>query len=397
MRVMFVDDDQNVLDAIRRTLHGVRDTWAMEFVSSGPEALAALARAPADVVVADMRMHGMDGPTLLAEVKRLYPEAVRFILSGHAEPNTIMGAAGIAHQYLAKPCNSAVLKAAIARTQTLRTLLHDERMARWVGTVDTLPSLPRAYQEIVACLQQPDASLADVGRIVCRDVAMTAMILKLVNSAFFGAPQSIRTVDRAVSFLGLDTIASLVLAHGVFADAGIDATPELDLGRLWHHSVQAATAARVVARLEVWDTARVEEAFLAAFLHDIGRVVLARRPRRVASRNHPTQPDRLGCAFDADHAEAGAYLLGIWGFSDTIVEAVAFHHIPSQATDSGFGLAALVHVADVMAHQCESGGSTPDAPALDPLLGESAYVTARWGEWQAAWSRELAEPAKESA
>jgi len=128
-RILFVDDESSVLDAIRRTTHSMHAEWSMEFVTSGPLALAALAREPADVVVTDMRMPGMEGPELLGEVKRLYPQAVRLILSGYADPTSIMRVAGIAHQYMAKPCEPAVLKSAMA----LPLGLHSSscRMARW--------------------------------------------------------------------------------------------------------------------------------------------------------------------------------------------------------------------------------------------------------------------------
>src|ERR1700679_1359902 len=138
----------------------------------------------------DMRMPGMDGWQLLAEVKKLYPQTVRLVLSGHADPSSVMRSVGTAQLYLAKPCESGALKAAIAQTQMLRTLLSSDRLALLVGGVGMLPSPPTAFQEILACLQNPAASLADAAQIIGRDVAMTANIMKLVNSAFFGSPHA---------------------------------------------------------------------------------------------------------------------------------------------------------------------------------------------------------------
>ena len=86
MRILFVDDEVNVLQAMQRAMHGMRNEWSMEFVSSGAAALDRLAQSPADVIVTDMRMPGMDGWQLLTEVKKLYPQTVRLILSGHADP-----------------------------------------------------------------------------------------------------------------------------------------------------------------------------------------------------------------------------------------------------------------------------------------------------------------------
>ena len=192
IRILFVDDEKNILDGLRRAMHCMRSEWDMSFAASGAEALESLSRAPADVIVTDMRMPGMNGRDLLFEVKRLYPEAVRFILSGYANKTSIMEVVGSAHQYLSKPCEAITLKAAITRSFALRGLLQDERLVQKIGRIDTLPTLPGTYQRIVACLRGPDPELAEIAGIISSDVVMTAMILKLANSAFFGAGKTFK-------------------------------------------------------------------------------------------------------------------------------------------------------------------------------------------------------------
>ena len=102
----------------------------------------------------------------------------------------------------------------------LKNLLTSNRLALLVGHVGTLPSWPQAYQDISNCLRRPNVTVADAARIIGRDVGMTANIMKLVNSAFFGARQSITSVDRAVAYLGLDTLGALVLGHSLFRSGG---------------------------------------------------------------------------------------------------------------------------------------------------------------------------------
>jgi CheY-like chemotaxis protein len=181
IRIVFVDDEASALQAMQRALHGMRTEWSMVFASSGAAALDDLAKTPADVIVSDMRMPVMDGWQLLREVKIRHPQTMRLILSGHAEPSPIMRAVGVAQQYLAKPCESAALMAAISQTHRLRQLLSNDRLAQLVGRVEMLPGAPRVFQEILACLQLPTASVADAARIIGRDVAMTANVIKLVN------------------------------------------------------------------------------------------------------------------------------------------------------------------------------------------------------------------------
>jgi putative nucleotidyltransferase with HDIG domain len=383
IRILFVDDEVNVLQGMRRTLHAMRQEWSMEFSSSGAAALEELAKTPADVIVSDMRMPGMDGWQLLTEVKKLYPQMVRLILSGHSDAGSIMRSVGVAHQYLAKPCESAALKAAISRTHRLKGLLSSERLAKVAGNVEMLPSAPRAFQQILACLQQPNASVAEAARIIGSDVAMTANVIKLVNSAFFGSRQPITTAGRAVAYLGLDTLGTLVLGHSAFKSGVATGIVGFSLELLWQHSLDVAMAARTVALCEKLSPTQAEEAFLAGMLHDVGKVVFA--TRSVAVIGDPgSSVDERTAQMQAHHAEVGAYLLGLWGFPNSIVEAVAFHHSPSQGTGEGLTLPRLIHIADRLVHQRCEECSGPFDRGLELGLLEKLGNENRWPEWLAA-------------
>jgi putative nucleotidyltransferase with HDIG domain len=382
IHILFVDDEPSVLQAMQRSMHDMRNEWTMRFASSGEAALAELSNSPADVIVSDMRMPGMDGWKLLGEVKKSCPQMVRLILSGHADPCSIMRTVGIAHQYLAKPCESGALKAAILQTYSLRQLLSDDRLALLVGRVDMLPSAPKAFQEILTCLQAPTASLADAARIVGRNLAMTANVIKLVNSAFFGSRQPITTASRAVTYLGLDTLGALVLGHSAFKSGVTTGIAGYSLERLWQHSLDTAVAARTIALFEKQSAAMAENAFLAGMLHDVGKVVFA--TRAAASDVPAASIDEATVQMDAHHAEVGAYLLGLWGFPNAIVEAVAFHHSPSLASGEGLSLPRLIHIADRLVHQREAGGAGPVGSGLEPGLLEKLGLAARCPEWLVA-------------
>ncbi|MGA2840126.1 MAG: response regulator [Steroidobacteraceae bacterium] len=382
MRILFVDDEIEVMQAMRRSVREMRNEWNMEFALSGVAALEELARTPTDVIVSDMRMPGMDGWELLAEVKKLYPQTVRLVLSGSADAGSIMRAVGTAHQYLAKPCESAALKEAISKTYRLRQLLSSDRLAHLVGCVDMLPSAPKAFLDISACLRRPTATIADAAKIIGRDVAMTANVIKLVNSAFFGTRQPIGTADRAVAYLGLDTIGALVLGHGVFKSGVTTDMEGFSLEELWQHSLDVAAAARTVALYEKLPRAHAEQAFLAGMLHDVGKVVYAtRRARATDSPN--LSGEEAFAQMEAHHAEVGAYLLGLWGFPTSIVEAVAFHHSPTQTAADGLSLTRLVHIADRLVHQRQ--GQSPDSshPELEAELLEKLALVDHWPAWLA--------------
>ncbi len=387
LRILFVDDERSILDGLRRVMHSMRTEWSLAFASSGAEALAMMREATPDVIVTDLRMPGMSGRDLLVEVKRLYPQVVRLILSGYAETASVMQVAGVAHQYLSKPCESTVLKRALARTFALRKLLQDERQLCHIGQAESLPSLPSVYQRIVACLQGPDPSIVDIARIIGCDVVMTAMVLKLANSAFFGARQTFRSAERAVSFLGVDTIAGLVLGHSIFHEFSNAEKAGLNLEQLWDHSLRTATGARALARHEKWSAELAEEAFLAGIVHDLGKLVLATRAGPTPGGQASTT-DAAAPSWDEHHAGVGAYLLGLWGFSDNLVEAVAYHHTPSKSAAATFDLAGLLHVADRLAHHSRPGDDDLTAADLEAGYLESLGLSERLVEWQAVWAKD---------
>ena len=372
IRIMFVDDEARILDGVRRSLYSMRGEWQLLFASSGADALKALAAERVDVVVSDMRMPGMDGSELLAQVKRLYPEIIRFVLSGQAEAESIMRATRSAHRYLSKPCEVTTLKAAIARATGLRELLNSNHLATIVGSVDALPTPPKLYQELLNCLRDPEAAIADIVQILRHDVAMTAKIVKLANSGFFGCREPVETVDRAVSFVGMEAIATLVLGQELFNSNKSVALPGFDLEGLGQHSFQTAAWARAIALHEGFPGAAAERAFLAGVLHDLGRLVFATRTPPSALREREQWLRQTAQEMESHHAATGAYLLGLWGFPEPIIEALAWHHTPSKSGEAALGLCGLVHIGDQLAHGRD----------MEPGYLESIGLTARLLDWK---------------
>src|SRR5258706_15094253 len=165
---------------------------------------------------------------------------------------------------------------------------------------------------------------------------MTANVIKLVNSAFFGIRQPVSTADRAVAYLGLDTLGALVLGHGVFRGGVTTGVEGCSLGRLWQHSLDVAAAARMVAVSQKLPP-MVDEAHLGGMLHDVGKVVFA--TRLAAGSDGPAgSAENMFGQMEAHHSEVGGDLLGPWGFPNSIVEGVAFHESAVKAVAEGLAL-----------------------------------------------------------
>ena len=263
-RVLFVDDEPKVLDGLRRMLHPMRHEWDMAFAGSGQEALDILAREPFDTIVTDIRMPGMDGAELLKEVTKRYPRIIRIALSGQTDRETMFRVSSIVHQYLSKPCNAETLKSALVSAWTVRDQLATDGLKELISQIDTLPSLSSLYNEIMEKVQSNKSSTKEVGQIISRDIGMTAKILKLVNSAFFGFPRRISNPVRAVVLLGLDTIKNLILSIHVFSQFDQIKLEALSLDALWDHSMAVGAFAKRIAMVESTDQKSADEAFLSS-------------------------------------------------------------------------------------------------------------------------------------
>jgi DNA-binding NtrC family response regulator len=160
-RIMFVDDEENILSGLRLVLRSKRREWAMVFASSGNDALEKMAEEPCDVVVSDMRMPGMDGADLLMHVKETYPGTVRMILSGQAGEDALQRSIGSTHQYLCKPCNPEVMMLAVTQALVLRELHDVETYGTVMAQVQALPTFIKCYQEIIKKLEA-EAAPADL-------------------------------------------------------------------------------------------------------------------------------------------------------------------------------------------------------------------------------------------
>jgi len=368
-RVLFVDDEPNILRGLRRMLWRMGREWKVSFALDGGKALEILAREPFDVIVTDMRMPVLEGDQLLAEVKKKYPHMVRIILSGHSDMEKSLKSLNVAHQYLSKPCNADELTSTINHACELRRILNNERLREIVSAIENIPSLPALYHEIVEVLHSPNTSIKVVGEIISKDMGMTAKILQVINSAFFGLAQHISDPGQAAVFLGMDAIKGLVLATGVFSSFDRSSTGGLSIERIWSHSVTVGSFARKIAQEERCEQHVVDDSLVAGMLHDVGRLLIAANlPEqygetlsRAKAKSCPLwQAEReiLG----STHGEIGAYLLGLWGLPDSIIEALAFHHYPERGYRKTFSTLTAVHIADALEYETSEHKVTEDKP-----------------------------------
>ncbi|MGD8524532.1 MAG: response regulator, partial [Desulfobacterales bacterium] len=375
-QVLFVDDEQLVLKGLQRMLRSMRREWNMHFVTSGQAAMGIIERHPIDAVVTDMQMPGMNGVQLLAEIMKRHPDIVRIILSGQLDQEMILQTVRSAHQHLAKPCDADLLKSTLSQAFALRDILVDDNLQKLVSRIESLHSLPSLYLEIMEELHSANTSFQKVGKIIAKDVGMTAKILQMVNSAFFGLRRQIASPKEAVSYLGLETVKSLVLTAKIFLQFDPKKISGFSLDELWNHSILTGLFAKIILQMEKQTREAINDAYMAGLLHDLGKLVLAQNLRDGYQQalTDARQSDRClweieNEIFGTTHAEIAAYLIGLWGLKYPVVEAIAFHHDPRRCPQN-MGILTAVHTADTLAHDLVTTESNPSSNVDTTYLTE---------------------------
>ena len=223
-----------------------------------------------------------------------------------------------------------------------------------------LPSLPTIYGEVNEMIHNPKSSAADIGNIISKDTSLSARLLKLVNSAFYGFPSKIETLSRAITIVGSKQLIILVLGvnvMNVFKDIPSDL---INMKSFWKHSISCGIIARIIGNYK--KVQNTERLFIGGLLHDIGRLVLySHRPQhakvsllRALADDilvYPIEEETMGLT----HAGVGARLLKMWKLPLSLENIVGFHHDPDNSKDPLYP--SIVHLADVLANALEMGSS----------------------------------------
>ena len=394
--ILFVDDEPRILQGLRRMLHGMRSEWKMSYAVGGREALDMMRESTFDVIVTDMRMPDMDGAALLNEVVSIYPDTIRIVLSGQADKDLILQTVKPAHQYLSKPCEPDKLKSTIYRTCVLRDLLNGKKIKRLISRMHNLPSVPALYTRIMEEVRSSDPSLKKVGRIIEQDIGMSAKILQLVNSAFFGLPREILHPSQAVTLLGIDLIKSLVLSIQVFSAFNGKVPGHFRINELWEHSSAVGRSARTIAKSMKLDNQEADHAFISGLLHDVGKLVLASNlpdeystVLQKAETDNKTLSDVEFQIFETTHAQIGAYLMGLWGLPGNVVETIAHHHRPSESPVKGFNALSAVHIANTLYHDIQRPVDHPARSGIDKDVISLIDIENRLSECEAIVTEEM--------
>lgn len=398
-RVIFVDDEPNVLRALRRVLRGVAAEWSVTFVASGEEALGLLESESYDALVTDFMMPGMDGGELLRRGFRLQPNLVRIMLTGNAPPEQMARVEGLAHRMLAKPCSPERIHGSVESACDALDRLPDPGLRAMVAGADALIACPDMVQRLHASIRAEGASIGDAASLLEGDPSLSAKALKLVHAGFFGgdgpleagpttgprgltaeppgasAKAAIRTPGVAAGLLGLQTLTALTDAPHFVAAVPGGRVDGFDVSTEAARARARRTWAERVAGDRGLPESRVKAVGLASLLLGVGGLLVARaRPdawrERTEAVRVATQSAGEGGAWAAEmEAERmvlgattpaiGAALLGSWGLPSAVVAAIRDAAAPAEGS-----------LAEIVARANQAVGEAPEAEAEADVAAE---------------------------
>lgn len=359
MRVMLVDDEERVLQGIARSLSAMGVTWLTTFATSGQQALDELERHPAEAVIADLRMPGMDGRTFLREVRARWPRALRILLCGRDDRCASASLDGV-HQFLVKPCDAISIINAIERLHALKALL-ESPVLRDIVALGGMPGAPPVYDMLAGCIGNP-AARESAGAVLNRHPGL----LETVASSPLFLRGAVGESEDAVTRIGFERLLLAVLAIEVFSDDRTGA--QLSRRALWSALLGERVAAGKPFR---------RDGTMAAMLCEVGLLIpdIEANCRRADVRGEGT--------FTA--ADAGAYLLDAWGFPTPVVEAVAFHREPWRVHPREFGAVSVAYVTSCFARNIEPSseylrrcGMLAELPAWKRFADELKGQSVKW-------------------
>jgi len=382
-RILFVDDEPRILSGVRRALRSYRNNWQLVFASSGREAIKLIADKPCNIVISDMRMPEMDGATLLEWVQEYHPNTIRIILSGFSDEAAIMRTVGVAHQFLAKPINAKRLVDTILEGVELGELMGSSELQALFAGIEHLPAIPDRVNRLIQVLDDAKANTADIAEILAGDIALTAQTLKLTNSAYFGLPQNVDNLKSATSLLGTNLLKTLVMAASFYRMFSGDKSHTPRFERLTRRSIDISRLARAIAEIENLANSDINIAGTAGVLAHVGSLVFQSAcPQSFAEVERLIDCENMSIidaerqVFGAAHPEAGAYLLGLWGFQTKVVRAVACHHEPKDFVGDHIDVLVCVHAAQQLVRTVKEGSNLlaaeSEIQATLPQFGDRA-------------------------
>ncbi len=356
IKILIADKNNAFLESIRNALSIIEEGWQLRTVLDGNEAFTSLQTENADIVVANLDLPKISGDKLLANVKREFPNSLRFLIHEQADKGTLSKGTGLAHLYIERPIAPETL------VQEIRHVLNTQLKIRRKEVVDIVRDTKQLHvntepmQQLLKTADDPNCDIDDFAPVIMQHPTAVATILQVANTAFLGAGGRVETIEEALQFLGMDFVRNLAITE--LAKKQLCLSPGLQeiANAVLKHCIETSHCGLQMRKFGV-DAKQIQTLCSITLLHDLGKLVLLANKKeeyadlmgRSIENSRPLwhlEQAIFGC----DHAAIGAFLFAMWGLPENIVRATAWHHEPAQFASNKFCYVTLLHFANCAAH-----------------------------------------------
>lgn len=264
LRQLISDDEFN----------GDQENWEITSLADGKQAIEMLKSGTWDAIIAKQELPDMEGRVFLKEVSGHTLEGLRVLIVDNQDCACSFDTSNSAHRIIAAPLAPSTLDNLLKNSIELRQQISSNRIRALVSSIDSLPVLPEVYEKLVFEMNKEDVSVRSVAGLITKDIGLSAQMLKLVNSAYFGLSRRISDVTQAVNMLGMQTVSTIVCASSVFEKNAVEGVQEYSVKHIRDRSLRVATSAKTLAHSFGMATQAVEDSLLAGALHDVGKLLM---------------------------------------------------------------------------------------------------------------------------
>lgn len=354
--ILFQYIPNNLSNEIKFYFDSYQNDWEIFYANNLDTALEITATNNIDVVFAEFDPKVESTFEIFKLLKEKYPKIIRIGFSGYSNNELASRKIEFIHRLIWRPFSADKIKEQIEKIFFLQNLLQNENIIKVTNSLDHLPSLPDIFLALEREMNSPYSSFKKMAMIIVKDVTLTAKILKVVNSAYFGLNNKVIDIVQALNLLGIEIVKSIVLFEKTFSTKEFSNIPSSVISSLWEHSFRTANICKQITKIETNDSKLCEIAYISGLLHDIGKLivwkVLPKHNPAILKQKKLMEIDYLDeyDIFDTSHAEIGAYLLGLWGFPENVVESISLHHLLNRTPITGFSVYLSLFLANFLAN-----------------------------------------------
>lgn len=377
LKILLLDDEISVVKALMRELMQI--DAELVYFTSAIEALKYLEKETVDIIISDVLMPEMDGITFLSIVKDKYPNNIRIILSGHVDINKALVAlySGVANDYISKPWDKSHILEKINLYLKLQKSLNNKEILNYINNMGKLPTLPSILYEVQIAVQK-ELPMNKIAEIIEKDPVMTAKLIHVVNSAFYGL-KNVNGINQVLSFLGINTVMDIILVSSLTEDNIKD---NLLVNELNHIATRSFKINKAIQRYALLKKIQHQEILSTSIgvVHDIGKIIILRNDRENYFSIKDTMKKNPGLTFyqaelllgrnGITHQEIGAYFLKMWNFNTKCVDITLSHNNPDTKGENAEIVRLLYNCCRLVDHFISDGIYNPEK--ID-FLNEEEY------------------------